>query len=405
MKCYLYLLLYMLPVAVLFAQTPPPAAGQAPEISRVIGEVTAVNAAAHELALKPDSGGPLTVKLTERTLYLRVPPGEKDLKKAARITLDEVGAGDRVLARGRMAEDHSSVEATAIIVMTRADLARKQAADREEWQKRGTAGVVTATNPAGREITITVGAREAARVVTVEAPAGIPFRRYAPDSVKFADAQPSAFEALNIGDHLRVLGDRSADGSRIKAEEIVFGAFRNIAGQVKAVDAAAGEIRITDLETKKPVLIRVKADSTLRRIPEGMAMMIARRRQAAANGGAPPSGQPAQTGPGGAWQGQPSGGGQGGPGGAWQGGQGGAGQRGPRGGMDFQQVLERMPALTLAELKPGDALIISSTKGADPSEATAIVVVAGVEPLFASAAGGPGMSGMGNALNFEIGPQ
>jgi hypothetical protein len=383
MKGFSCLFVSALLAAVCFAQTAPPPGAPAPEISRVIGEVTAVNAAAHEIALKPDSGGAVTVKLTDRTLYLRVPPGEKDLKKAAKIAVEDVGAGDRVLARGRMSEDRGSIEATAVIVMTRADLARKHAADREEWQKRGTAGVVTATNPAAREITISVGSRETARVVTVEAPADARFRRYAPGSVRFADAQASAFEALNAGDHLRILGDRNADGSRIKAEEIVFGAFRNIAGVVKTVDAAAGEIRITDLETKKPVLIRVKTDSMLRRMPEGMATTIARRRQAAANGEAP-SGPPAQPGPGGSGNGGP---------------------RGPRGGMDFQQALERMPALTVADLKPGDALIISSTKGADPSEATAIVVVAGVEALLTAASGGPAMGGMGNALNFEIGPQ
>jgi hypothetical protein len=296
-----------------------------------------------------------------------------------------------------MADDHSSIEAVLIIVMTRADLARKHAADSAQWQKRGTAGSVTATNLASREITISVGARETARVVTLEAPAEVTFRRYAPDSVRFADAQPSSFEALAVGDRLRVLGDRSADGSRVKAEEIVFGAFRNIAGLVKTVDAAAGEIRVTDLETKKPVLIRVNADSMLRRMPEGVATMIARRRQAAANGGEPPAGQgqPGQGGPPPQWQ-RGQAGGPGGPGGA--------GPRGARGG-DFQQMLERMPALTLAELKPGDALIISSTKGAEASEATAIVVVAGVEPLLTSASGGPGMGGMGSALNFEIGPQ
>jgi hypothetical protein len=395
MKHCLCLFVFGLAAVGCFAQAAPPAGGPTGEITRVIGEVTAVNASAREIALKPDSGGAVTVKLTDKTVYLRVPPGEKDLKKAARITLDDVGAGDRVLARGRMSEDHGSVEAVAIIVMTRADLARKHAADREEWQKRGTAGVVTATNPAAREITISVGTGETARVVTVEAPADIPLRRYAPDSVKFADAQPSSFEALSVGDHLRVLGQRSADGSRIKAEEVVFGAFRNIAGMVKTVDATAGEIHITDLETKKPVLIRVKADSMLRRMPEGMAMMIARRRQMAANGGGPTAAQSqsGQGGPPAQWQG------------GGQGGQGGGGPRGPRGGMDFQQVLERMPALTLAELKPGDALIISSTRGAEPSEATAIVVVAGVEPLLASASGGPGMGGMSGALNFDIGPQ
>ncbi len=397
MKRYLCLSVLGLTAAMCVAQTAPAGAGQAPEVSRVIGEVTAVNAAAHEVSLKPDSGGAVTVKLTDQTRYLRVPPGEKDLKKATKIALDDVAAGDRVYARGRMSDDHSSIEAVTIIVMTRADLARKHAADREEWQKRGTAGTVTATNAAAREVAISVGPKETARVVTVEVPADVTFRRYAPDSVKFADAQPSTFEALGVGDHVRVLGDRNAEGSRIKAEEVVFGAFRNIAGVVKTVDASAGEIRVTDLETKKPVLIRVQSDSMLRRMPEGMAMMIARRRQAAANGGAAPAaqGQPGQGGPPQQWAG--GGGGQGGPGGG--------GPRGPRGGMDFQQVLERMPPLTLAELKAGDALIISSTKGADASEATAIVVVAGVEPLLASASGGPAMGGMGAALNFEIGPQ
>ena len=396
MKRYLCLFILELTAVGSFAQTTPPAG----DITRVGGEVTAVAAAAHEIALKPDSGGAITVKLTDKTVYLRVPLGEKDLKNATPIRLEDVVVGDRVLARGRMSEDHGSIEAVRVLVMARADVAKKHAADRAEWQKRGTAGSVTATDPASREITISVGVRETARVVTVEAPAGATFRRYAPDSVRFTDAQASSFEALSVGDHLRVLGDRNADGSRIKAEELVFGAFRNIAGQVKSVDAAAGEIRVTDLETKKPVLIRVKADSMLRRMPEGVATMIARRLQAAANGGAPPSGQgqPGQGGPPAQWQ-RGEGGGPGGPGGP-----GGAGPRGPRGG-DFQQALERMPALTLAELKPGDALIISSTKGAEPSEATAIVVVAGVEPLLASASGGPAMGGLGNALNFEVGPQ
>jgi len=392
MKCYLCLFILGLTAVGCFAQTTAPAG----DITRVSGEVTAVTAAAHEIALKPDSGGAVTVKLTEKTVYLRVPLGEKDLKNATPIHLEDIVVGDRILARGRMTEDHGSVEAARVLVMARADVAKKAAADRAEWQKRGTAGAVTATNPASREITISVGPRETARLVTVEAPASVTFRRYAPDSVRFTDAQPSSFEALSVGDHLRVLGDRNADGSRIKAEEVVFGAFRNIAGQIKAVDATAGEIRVTDLETKKPVLIRVKADSMLRRMPEGIAAMIARRLQAAANGGASPSaqGQPGQGGGAAQWQ-RGEGGGPGGPGGA--------GPRGQRG--DFQQMLERMPALTLAELKPGDALIISSTKGADPTEATAIVVVAGVEPLLANASGGPAMGGLGNALNFEVGPQ
>ena len=49
---------------------------------------------------------------------------------------------------------------------------------------------------------------------------------------------------------------------------------------------------------------------------------------------------------------------------------------------DPQQVLDRMPVLALNELNPGDALIISGGKGADPGNLTAITLVAGVEPLL-----------------------
>ena len=48
-------------------------------------------------------------------------------------------------------------------------------------------------------------------------------------------------------------------------------------------------------------------------------------------------------------------------------------------------MIENMPAVKLEDLKPGDALIISSTEGADPSQVTAITLVAGVEPILSAA--------------------
>src|SRR5207247_3672374 len=62
----------------------------------------------------------------------------------------------------------------------------------------------------------------------------------------------------------------------------------------------------------------------------------------------------------------------------------GAGQSGGAGG-DLEQMIERMPPLNMAELKAGDALIISSTVGADPGKITAITLLAGVEPILTSA--------------------
>jgi hypothetical protein len=56
----------------------------------------------------------------------------------------------------------------------------------------------------------------------------------------------------------------------------------------------------------------------------------------------------------------------------------GSGQRG--GGGDPQQMLNRAPAIQLADLKKGDAIMVVSTDGA--TEVTAITLLAGVEPLL-----------------------
>jgi hypothetical protein len=62
-------------------------------------------------------------------------------------------------------------------------------------------------------------------------------------------------------------------------------------------------------------------------------------------------------------------------------------------------MLSRSPEFTLAELKKGDALIISSTAGTNSDPWNAITVVAGVEPLLTAAeARGP----LGGSLSFDI---
>ena len=63
----------------------------------------------------------------------------------------------------------------------------------------------------------------------------------------------STLQEIQPGDQLRARGDRSADGSELTAEEIVTGAFRNVAGLVNSVDASAGTITVQDLLSKKPV--------------------------------------------------------------------------------------------------------------------------------------------------------
>jgi hypothetical protein len=54
----------------------------------------------------------------------------------------------------------------------------------------------------------------------------------------------------------------------------------------------------------------------------------------------------------------------------------------PRGRDDLGQLLDRLPAVALADLKPGDAIMVSGSAGSDAGRLTAINLLAGVEPLL-----------------------
>jgi len=391
-------------------------------LERVIGEVTATSPTAKQIELKMDAGGTVTVILQDTTLYLRVPPGETDLKKAAKITPAEIGVGDRVYARGRLAEDQKSIPAVAVIVMTKADLAQTRERERAEWQKRAVAGTVSGLNAETKEITLSVRSPEATRTLIVEPSPKTIFHRYAPDSVRFVQAKPSSFVELKVGDALRILGEKSSDGTRIKAEEIVSGSFRNITGIISTVDAAAGEMRITDLQSRRPLSVRITSDTMLRRMPATKVTTPANRPQGGgrspASGGLPGEGatQGGAPAPPAAATTRPPGGGSspasaGRPGeGATQGGApappaaattrppgagggsspasagrpSGVATPGATGGGGLTDP-ERMPVLSLRELKRDEAVIVLCTAGTEPSRVTAIVVVAGVESLLGPA--------------------
>jgi hypothetical protein len=53
--------------------------------------------------------------------------------------------------------------------------------------------------------------------------------------------------------------------------------------------------------------------------------------------------------------------------------------------MDVGQMLDRLPALPLADLKPKDAIMVTTTAGSDPSKVTAVMLLAGVEPILTAA--------------------
>jgi Domain of unknown function (DUF5666) len=355
-------------------------AGQA-AVARRIGAIKTISGNA--ITLAPDSGPEVSVTVQPNARILRIAPGEKDLKNATPIQLQELEVGDRVRVRGQASGDGASIAALEIIVIPHTDLDARHDQERQDWQKRGLGGLVSAVDSATGTVTISVASLGSKKSITIQTSKNTIFRRYAPDSVKFDEAKASTLQEVQPGDQLRARGDRSPDGSQLTAEEIVTGAFRNVAGLVNSVDASAGTITVQDLLSKKPVAVKISSESQLHKLPPEMAQRIAMRLKASMppgtpgaaassnSGAAPAAGSGAQSGP---------------PSGGTNSGGGGTGGRG--GTPDFQQMLSRMPAVTLADLKKGDAVLIVTTQGTATSGGTAITLLSGVEPILQAAPNG-----------------
>jgi len=197
------------------------------------------------------------------------------------------------------------------------------------------------------------------------------FKRYAPDSVKFTDARPSSLSEVKLGDQVRARGEKSADGLRVGADDVVFGTFLTKAGTITSIDPAAQEIMIASLPGKTPVAIKITPDSQLKLMPD-IPM-------------GPPGNMPSPP-----------------PG------------VGPPRVMDLSQMLEHMPPATLTDLKVGQTIVVSSTKGNRGDEVTAIMLLANAGMLIQMASAhsnqvtnspvmGAGMSGTTGGLGgFEL---
>jgi Domain of unknown function (DUF5666) len=357
----------------LHAQSAPQPTTQTSATARPVGTIKSISG--NTIVLTTDAGTNVTVQVQDATKFVRIAPGQKDLKDATPIQLAEVQPGDRILVRGKLAEDGNSVLAASVIAMKKADIADKQTREREEWQKHGFGGLVSSVDAVANTISVSLPAVGEKRIVVVHLSKDTILRRYASGSEKFDDAKPAPVDQIRTGDQLRARGTRSADGLEFVADEIVSGTFRNIAGTISALNASAGTITVQDLVAKKPVILKITAESQLRKLPPPMAQRIAMRVK-----GTPPetqssapapsanteqSAKPAASPPGNAVAGASSGVGRSGGGTA-----------------DLQQMIGRVPAATLADLQKGDAVMIVATEDAANGISTVITLLGGVEPIL-----------------------
>lgn len=382
----------------------PPALAQdsaAAKPTPVIGTVTAVNPAAHTISVKQDkTGTEFVVQIGNTKTLLKVEPTAKDLKNATRITGDDLAVGDRVEVGALKSDsDPNTLVARSVILMSARELQKVHQEEAAAWQ-HSTPGVVSAVDPAAQSITVSARTPEGSKTITVNASAA-QFTRYSPENPKVP--APSQLADVQPGDQVRIIGQLGPDGITMTANQIYSSSFRNVVGAILSIAPDGKEITIRDLQTKQPVTVSLNADSSVRKLPQMMAFMLARRfnpdfkmPQGQGRGGqggqgnaagAPPEGAKAGEGAGGQGQGN------------WRGGQGqGGGQGQPgapgggRGGMraggngDLSQMLDNLPKIATTDLKKGDAVVVSGMPvGSDKTHLMATNIIAGVDPIFQSA--------------------
>jgi hypothetical protein len=309
-----------------------PDIAQSPANKSVLGTITSFNRDTKAIEVKPDNAAGVPLKLLANTVVQRIAPGETNLKNAAAIELSEVMIGDRVL----VTLASNGADALRIVVMAAADIAKRDDADRQDWNKRGISGIVSGKN--GNQILLKLKTPRGDVQQTIAVSDKTKFRRYSPDSVKFADARPSKIDEVSVGDQIRARGEKSPDGLRVDAEEVVSGTFLTKAGSVVSADLAGKEISVKELGSGKLFTIKVSADSTIKQM----------------------SGSPAP-------------------------------------GANITQIVDSLPAAKIEDIKPGASIVVSGVKGQDADKVTAILIVTNADTLIRLATT---PSGRGGTLVF-----
>lgn len=361
--------------------------------SVIIGDVTALDAGRIVLQTKD---GTVEILLSAKTEYKRVQPENPSLRNAVAAQFSDIGVGDKLAVSGIFSADKKTLPARSVFLMTKSDIAQKQTKETEQWRTNGVAGKVTAINPQNNQITIEVRGLTNTTNVILTPKENAKFRRYAPNSVKYSEAKESSVSEIQVGDMLRARGEKSPDGAAFTAEEVLTGAFQTVAGTVKSIDAAKGEVVISDFQTKKDITVAVAASTIVKKFPEEMAQRMAQfQTMGAAQGGMRRGEQGENRGEGGMRPSPPTGGQSEQPrDGQRRGGFGGGGMRGgAQGGID--DMLDRFPNITVADLKAGDMIAVSSSRTANADRITAIKLLAGVEPFIKAAQASAGANNGG----------
>lgn len=385
--------------------------------ANLIGEVTAIDRAAGKIVVSTEAKTSATVTVGEKTVFRRVAPGQTSLVGAEQITLADVKVGDRVLIPGGATAENVVVR--QFIVMAREAITAQRDKERETRRARTINGRVTAVNIDKKEIVIQPrGGGAQAETLTISAAANAKILRYAPDSLKIADAVSGTFSDVRVGDQIRVVGDKNADGTSVSAEEIFSGAVSRSVGTIAEINQARGEVTVKNLQSGQLMTVAVGKNTTLARITPEVAdtlkQRFERRRERQTAGGAEQltpeqrenrrrerreqrrtnrangNGNQAGNQNNQADAKRNS-----------QDNQGGNQNNNQPGNRNPQQLFENLPPIKIADLKKGDAVLITATSGGT-AQMTAVSIVTGAaemqQILQQSQGGGGGRGNMSPGL-------
>jgi len=362
-------LLFLLAVAMFSGVAIRTLRAQAPAAAASVSQLGTVKSiAGTTVTLVTDKKETITVSVPSDAKVVQLAVGSTDLKTAKPSQFGDIALGDRVLASGKAGDAPGTLTAVRVVVMKSADIAQMQAGQQEDWRARGMGGIVSAVDPAAGTITLTSGAKK----IVINTSGKTEIKQFAIDSVKYEDAKPATLAQVRVKDQLQARGAKSADGTSMQAEEVVFGSFENLSGQIASIDPATGRITLKDLAMKKVVTVDLTANSDIRNLPPQSATRFAQQ----SSGGGAGGGRGAA---GGGRGGGAAGGGGGGNGGAG----GGADVARRSAGADLSQMIARLPTAKIADLHKGDAVMIVATEpAAGASVFTAVTVLTGVDPIL-----------------------
>ena len=362
------LLAFALVAAIPAGQCAAQAAPAASPATRQLGTVKAITG--EDLTVSTDAGQTVTITVPATARVMQLAVGSTDLKTAKPGQFSDIGVGDRVLASGAPGTAPASLTARLVVIMKSSDIAKMQAEQEAEWRTNGVGGIVSSVDPATGAIVVGSGAKK----ITIHTSSKTVFRRFSADSVKYQDAKLGSLAEIHPKDQLQARGEKSADGMSVEAEEVVSGSFLNLSGLISSIDASTGTITLKDLATKRTMTVKVTENSRLHSMPLEMATRFAAR----SNGG----GQAASKRSGEAGNGDS------------------AGMR-RSAGADLSQMISRLPTITPADLKKGDAvMIVASEPTPGASTVTAVTVLTGVDPILTANPNG----GMDLSMNMGSGP-